>query len=178
MFKSGKFIEENCSLCPETAKLLRKIPRVKQALFSIIDPNQHVQPHKGYYQGFLRYHLGVIIPDNNVNQKCWIRINSNPEDNQNFNLSPEHRSDFMHRASTYYWKNGSGIMFNDNYIHEAANETDEIRVVLYLDVVRKLPFWLDWLNNMLISVAYNTKALKQVARNAVVKVPELDDRKS
>ena len=66
MFKSGGFIEENCRLCPETADLLRGVPRIKQAFFSILDPEQYIKPHYGYYKGFLRYHLGVIIPNNHV----------------------------------------------------------------------------------------------------------------
>lgn len=166
MFKSGDFLEENCAIAPETAKLLKSIPRIKQAFFSILDPNQHIKPHTGYYMGFLRYHLGVVIPENNANHKCWIRINDNPQDNANYDKSK------MANGEKYFWKNGKGIMFNDNYLHEAANETNEIRVVLFMDVIRKFPSWLDWLNRLFISIAYQTKEVKQIAKNAKVAIKE------
>jgi len=162
MFKSGKFIEDNCALCPQTAQLLKGIPRIKQAFFSILDPHQHIRPHKGYYQGFLRYHLGVIIPRNNVDGDCWIRINDNLEDNL------RNDKNTMDKSETYYWKNGHGIVFNDNYLHEAANETDEIRVVLFVDVLRRFPFWMDWLNRLIITIGYQTNQAKQVAKNAKI----------
>ena len=72
MFKSGKFIEENCALAPRTANLLRGIPGVYTAFFSVLEPHQHIKPHWGYWKGFVRYHLGVIVPNNNQDLKCWI----------------------------------------------------------------------------------------------------------
>ena len=75
MFKSGEFIEENCALAPKTAALLRGIPGVYTAFFSVLEPNQHIKAHWGYWKGFVRYHLGVVVPDNNRDHKCWIRIN-------------------------------------------------------------------------------------------------------
>lgn len=164
MLKSGNFIAENCHYCPVTTDLLRKIPRVKQAFFSILEPNQHIKPHFGYYRGFLRYHLGVIIPYDNIDKKCWIRINDNPEDNL--------RRDKLKitNSEIYHWKNGEGIMFNDYYLHDAANESDQIRVVLFLDIVRKFPFWFDWFNWLVILIGYRTKEVKQIATNA--RLPE------
>ena len=38
MFKSGSFIEENCALAPKTAALLRGIPGVYTAFFSVLEP--------------------------------------------------------------------------------------------------------------------------------------------
>lgn len=163
MFKSGDFIEENCSLCPETADLLRGIPRIKQAFFSILDPEQYIKPHFGYYKGFLRYHLGVIIPNNNEDKNCRIRINA---DCETFNC--DDKSEIEHGES-YYWKNGEGIMFNDVYLHDATNESKEIRVVLFIDVVRKFHWSIDWFNRFFLFVAYKTKYVKQIAKNAKVK---------
>ena len=160
MFKSGTFIKENCELCPETTRLLKKIPRVKQVFFSILDPNQHIKPHKGYYRGFLRYHLGVIIPNNNEDKKCWIRINDDFETNEANDRTK------MAEGETYYWKNGEGIMFNDIYLHEAANETDEVRIVLFIDVMRKFPLVFDLINKFLMFLAYFNKDVRAVAKNA------------
>lgn len=160
MFKAGSFIEENCELCPETARMLKKIPGIRQTFFSILYPNQYIKPHRGYYYGFLRYHLGVIIPNNNKDKKCWIRVNEDVIDNRNFDKNS------LEKGSKYYWKNGEGVIFNDNYLHDAANETDEIRVIMWIYVERKFPFWLRWINKFFLFVAYQTKSAKKVAENA------------
>lgn len=164
MFKTGAFIEENCQLCPETAKMLKRIPRIKQAFFSILYPDQHIKPHWGYYHGFMRYHLGVIVPENNINNKCWLRVNDDPEDNAKWDKS------LAYRGEKYFWKNGEGMMFNDNYLHEAANESDEIRVVLFVDVVRRFPIWIDWFNRLIMNLGYRTKKVKEIANNTKVNV--------
>ena len=167
MFKAGSFIDENCELCPETAKMLKRIPRIKQAFFSILYPNQYIYPHRGYFRGFLRYHLGVIVPSNNADKKCWLRV-----DDQAMGKSKDYDKDDMKDAEIYHWKNGEGVLFDDNYLHDAANESNEIRVVLWIDVVRKFPFWFDWLNKSLLFIAYRTKKVKEIAKNAVVKIPK------
>jgi hypothetical protein len=81
LFKSGQFIEENRRLAPRTADLLRRIPNLYTAFFSVLDPHQHIAPHFGYYKGFLRYHLGIIISNDNADGGCYLRVNANPADN-------------------------------------------------------------------------------------------------
>tara|TARA_R110000868_G_scaffold235273_6_gene489078 strand:+ start:20114 stop:20887 length:774 start_codon:yes stop_codon:yes gene_type:complete len=162
MFLSGSFVEENCELCPKTARLLKQIPNIKQAFFSILDPQQYIKPHRGYFQGFLRYHLGVIIPNNNKEKQCWIRINDDPIDNKKYDKNS------IEKGEKYYWKNGEGIIFNDNYLHDAANYTDDIRVVLFIDVDRKFPKPIEWLFKFLLYLLYKTKPVKAIAEKAKV----------
>jgi ornithine lipid ester-linked acyl 2-hydroxylase len=159
MLKSGKFVEENCKHCPETRKLLAQIPKVRTAFFSILDPNQYITPHEGYFDGFMRYHLGVIIPNNNANGECWIRIANSVIDKKQISIL----------GDKYYWKNGEGVIFNDNYTHDAENKSNEVRVILWLDIERKLPFILSLINTFILNIAYSTKGVKQVAKNSVVK---------
>ena len=162
MLKSGGYIDKNCELCPDTTRLLKQVPRIKQAFFSILDPHQHIQTHKGYYYGFMRYHLGIIIPNNNMNNECWIRINEDKKDNDNYDKSS------IIKGEKYFWRNGKGIIFNDNYLHEAYNESDEVRVVLFIDVVRKFPWWFDWFNHLLLTLAFKTKPVRKIAKNAEI----------
>ena len=163
MFKSGEFIEENCRHCPETTAILRKIPGVYTAFFSILDPHQYVFPHWGYYRGFWRFHLGVIIPDDNEDGKCWIRINDDPSIRQ-----PEDR-DCIEGGEVYHWKNGEGILFDDTYLHDAKNESDEVRVVLWLDVRKKWPFVANWLNRLVLKIVYADASVKRIRENAVIR---------
>ncbi|HYD47643.1 MAG TPA: aspartyl/asparaginyl beta-hydroxylase domain-containing protein, partial [Terriglobales bacterium] len=81
MLKSGEMIDPNCALVPQTAALVRSMPQVCNAFFSILEPNQYISPHWGYYKGFVRFHLGVIIPDDNAGGKCWLRVNAGADDN-------------------------------------------------------------------------------------------------
>ncbi len=162
VFKSGQFIEENCARCPKTAAAIRRIPGVYTAFFSVLDPHQQITPHWGYYKGFLRYHLGVVIPNDNEDRSCWLRVNDDLEDNN------RRDPDLIEKGSTYYWKNGEGIVFDDNYLHDAANGSDQIRVVLWIDLRRKMPFYLQAFNMLCLALAYRDSSLKKIQKNALV----------
>ena len=162
MLKSGKFLDRNCERAPKTTALLRQIPGLYTAFFSILAPNQYISPHWGYYKGFLRYHLGVIIPNNNANQECFLRVNSDPE------LNARRSHEGVEGGETYYWKNGEGIVFDDNYLHDAANRSEEIRVVLWLDLRRPMPFYLQALNMAVLAIAHRDKSIKKIQKNTII----------
>jgi beta-hydroxylase len=103
-------------MCPRTAALMREIPGMKTAMISILSPRKHILDHRGPYKGVLRYHLGLIVPEDA--ERCRIRVGE----------------DFRH------WEEGSSMIFDDTFNHEVWNDTDETRVVLFVDVMRPLPF--------------------------------------
>jgi len=102
-------------MCPRTAALMREIPGMTTAMFSILSPRKHILDHRGPYKGVLRYHLGLIVPKDA--QACRIRVGD----------------DFRH------WEEGGSMVFDDTFNHEVWNDTDETRVVLFVDVLRPLP---------------------------------------
>lgn len=102
-------------MCPRTAELMRQIPGMKTAMFSILSPRKHILDHRGPYKGVLRYHLGLIVPEDA--ESCRIRVGE----------------DVLH------WEEGQSMIFDDTYNHEVWNDTDETRVVLFVDVLRPLP---------------------------------------
>jgi beta-hydroxylase len=102
-------------LCPRTAELMRRIPGMTTAMFSILSPRKHILDHRGPYKGVLRYHLGLIVPRDAP--ACRIRVGE----------------DVRH------WQEGKSMVFDDTYNHEVWNDTDETRVVLFVDVLRPLP---------------------------------------
>jgi aspartyl/asparaginyl beta-hydroxylase (cupin superfamily) len=108
--------DANCARCPETARLCAEIPGMKTAFFSILSPGKHIEVHRGPYKGVLRYHLGLRIPD--PADGCRIRVDQ----------------DVRH------WSEGESLIFDDTYEHEAWNDTDGVRVVLFVDFVRPLAF--------------------------------------
>jgi len=101
--------------CPRTAALMREIPGMTTAMFSILSPRKHILDHRGPYKGVLRYHLGLIVPQDA--EACRIRVGE----------------DIRH------WREGESMIFDDTYNHEVWNDTDETRVVLFVDVLRPLP---------------------------------------
>ena len=58
--------------CPRTAELMRQIPGMTTAMFSILSPRKHIRPHRGPYMGVLRYHLGLVVPEDA--HACRIRV--------------------------------------------------------------------------------------------------------
>lgn len=122
----GITAEGNCRRCPETDRLLKQVPGMKTAFFSILAPGKRLQPHRGPYKGVLRYHLGLMIPQ--PESGCGIRV----------------------AEETRHWKEGQSLVFDDTYMHEAWNETNEDRVVLFMDFVRPLRFPASLLNWVLL----------------------------
>ena len=162
MFKSGTFIDENCALAPKTAALLRGIPGVYTAFFSVLEPKQHIKAHWGYWKGFVRYHLGVVIPDNNRDSKCWIRINPNAQ------ARTGDREQIV-QGEKYYWHEGEAVLFDDTFLHDAANESDQVRVVLFLDLARKMPWPLALLNRLFLWIAHQDKSVREIRKNATIR---------
>jgi ornithine lipid ester-linked acyl 2-hydroxylase len=125
-FAFGDRFKGNCRRCPKTAALLEGIPGVTTAFFSILGPDKHLRPHRGYYRGVVRYHLALKVPVNN--SACGIRVG----------------------GKLVHWSEGAGFFFDDTYRHEAWNRTPEVRVVLLLDVMRPLPFPYSLINKVII----------------------------
>jgi beta-hydroxylase len=162
VFKSGEFIDENCARCPRTAALLREIPGLYTAFFSVLDPHQVITPHWGYYKGILRYHLGVVIPNDNADLACWLRVNSDPYQNAQRDTSA------IVKGEIYHWREGEGIVFDDNYLHDAANGSDQVRVVLWLDLKRPMPLPLDLFNRLVGWFVHRDASVRKIRQNAIV----------
>ncbi len=126
LYAYGQKIAENCRRCPQTVRLLQAIPRMKTAFFSILAPGKHIPEHEGPYGGVLRFHLGLIVP--RLKEACRIRVGS----------------DVAH------WEEGKSLVFDDTYPHEVWNDTDEERVVLFVDFARPMWFPVSVLNEAMI----------------------------
>ena len=137
----GRESEENCRRCPETTRVLRKIPGMKTAFFSILSPGKHIPSHKGPYNGVLRYHLGLIIPE--PKEKCRIRVHN----------------------EIRHWSEGDSLIFDDTYNHEVWNDTSGHRVVLFVDFVRPIKFPFNLLNRFIIYAGKFTSSIREASDN-------------
>ena len=61
------------------------------------------------------------------------------------------------------------MLFDDTFLHEAANETDQVRVVLFLDVARKMVWPLALLNRLFLWIAHKDKSVREIRTNATIK---------
>ncbi len=128
LYGYGVKAEKNCQRCPETTRIIESIPGMKTAFFSILLPGKHIPEHRGPYKGVVRCLLGLKVPE--PKEKCRIRVAN----------------------EVRHWEEGKTMFFDDSFKHEAWNETDEIRVVLFMDIVRPMRFPLSWLNMALLKL--------------------------
>jgi len=137
----GHRVDDNCRRCPSTARLLKRIPGMKTAMFSILGPGKHIPEHRGPYKGVLRYHLGLRVP------------------------GPKGSSRIRVRDEIQSWEEGKSMVFDDSYLHVAWNDSEGIRVVLFLDIVRPLPFPVSLLNRFLLLLISTSEPVKKAAAN-------------
>jgi aspartyl/asparaginyl beta-hydroxylase (cupin superfamily) len=113
-FGYGFRSEANCRRCPRTAALLDGIPGLTTAFFSILSPHKRIGEHRGPWRGVLRYHLALKVPE------------------------PAGKAGITVGGETAHWAEGRSLLFDDGYEHHAWNDTDGVRVVLFVDVLRPL----------------------------------------
>jgi aspartyl/asparaginyl beta-hydroxylase (cupin superfamily) len=128
-------------MCPRTAALMREIPGMTTAMISILSPCKHILAHRGPYKGVLRYHLGLIVPQDA--QACRIRVGENIR----------------------HWEAGGSMVFDDTFNHEVWNDTDETRVVLFVDVMRPLPFPESRINELIVKAIGVSPFIRDAKRN-------------
>jgi beta-hydroxylase len=130
---------QNVRACPQTWRVLQGIPGLSMAMFSIFEPGKRLPPHRGPYNGVLRFHLGLIVPAGDV----AIRVGS----------------------QVCRWAEGSALIFDDSYEHEAWNLSDGLRVVLFVDFVRPLRFPVNLLNAFLLKLASIAVFVREAQHN-------------
>lgn len=137
----GVKLKRNIGQCPETWRILQAVPGLSTAMFSIFEPGKHLEPHRGPYNGLLRLHLGLLVPDTSDN--VAIRIGSR----------------------VCHWEEGTALIFDDSYEHEAWNRSDHVRVVLFADFVRPLRFPANVLNWALLQFAARAPFIRDAQEN-------------
>jgi len=141
LYGFGNKANKNCKACPITTSLLEKIPGMKTAFFSILSPGKHIPAHKGVFKGLIRSHLGLIIPGKKG--ECLMRI-----DDQKI-----------------FWEEGKAVVFDDTYEHEVWNSSNQVRVVLLIDIVRPFKSPLATINKVIINIISQSFFVKNVQKS-------------
>lgn len=114
-WRNGEIVAENTARCPATMQALQHAPmplidqRSPIALWSLLKPGTHIQPHHGLLNTRLICHIPLIVP-----QDCAIRVGN----------------------ETRSWREGEALIFDDSFEHEAWNKSDETRVILLFEIWR------------------------------------------
>jgi aspartate beta-hydroxylase len=114
LYRHGERVEAHCQRCPATVALFDSLPVMHipehspEIFFSVLRPKTHIPPHTGVINGRLTVHLPLIVPEN-----CGA-----------LRAGGEARS----------WRTGECLVFDDSYIHEAWNQSEQTRVVLIFDI--------------------------------------------
>jgi hypothetical protein len=138
----GVRVDSNCRRCPRTAEIVESIPGMTTAMFSVLLPHKHIPPHFGMWKGVLRYHLALRTPADET--AACVRVGSRTE----------------------HWRDGRSLVFDDTFEHEAWNDSDEIRVVLFVDIIRPLPWYLAVPNRACLGAIRRTPFIQRaVAKN-------------
>jgi beta-hydroxylase len=137
----GSRADRNCRRCPRTAEIVEAIPGMTTAAFSVLLPHKHIPPHRGPSKSILRVHLALRTPADETAAR--IRVGSRIE----------------------HWRDGRSLVFDDTFEHEVWNDSDEIRAVLFLDVIRKLPWYLAAPNRASIAALRRSPFINGVVAN-------------
>ncbi|WP_075639735.1 aspartyl/asparaginyl beta-hydroxylase domain-containing protein [Rhizobium oryziradicis] len=129
--------QQNIDACPETWKAMQNIPGLTTVMFSIFEPGKHLPAHRGPYNGVLRLHLGMIVPEQS--ERIAIRV----------------------KDQICNWQEGKVLIFDDAYEHEAWNHTDKTRVVLFVDFAKPLKFPARLVNWALMHLAIFTPFIRE-----------------
>ena len=129
--------DANIALCPQTWAACQKIPGLITVMFSILEPGKHLPPHRGPYNGVLRLHLGLIVPEQS--ERLAIRVDH----------------------TVCNWEEGKALVFDDAYEHEAWNHTEKTRVVLFVDFAKPLRQPGKFFNWLMLNIAFFTPFIRE-----------------
>jgi beta-hydroxylase len=112
----GLRVDANCARCPETAKILDRIPGLMTGLYSVMLAGARVPLHTGPTKAILTGHLGLVVPRRR--EACHMAV----------------------ADENVVWEEGKLFVFDDMFPHEVWNDTDEDRIILMMHIKRPLRF--------------------------------------
>jgi aspartate beta-hydroxylase len=112
LYERGRRHDEVCAACPVTTRGIENHPTMRTMAgliyVSRMRAGTHIAAHRGPTNLRVRCHLGIKVPSGD----CAIRVGD----------------------ETRQWQEGTCLVFDDYFMHEAWNHTDEDRIVLIIDL--------------------------------------------
>lgn len=112
----GVRFAHNMRRCPRLCALVESCPDVLSATLSFLAPGKHIPCHRGPFRGVLRYTLGLVVPS-----------------------APDGRPATVMSVDGIEYRIGAGedMLWDDTFVHEVWNRSDQVRIALLLDVRRR-----------------------------------------
>ncbi|QHA89014.1 aspartyl/asparaginyl beta-hydroxylase domain-containing protein [Serratia rhizosphaerae] len=112
---------------------LRLQDHIKAAMFAELPAGSHLGKHRDPYAGSVRYHLGLVTPNDD---RCFIDVD----------------------RQRHSWRDGQAVIFDETYVHWAQNGTEQTRIILFCDIERPMKWgWAQavnrWVGRTLMSAA-------------------------
>jgi beta-hydroxylase len=133
--------DRNCARCPETARVLERIPGLVTAMYSLMLPGAHVPRHTGPTKAIVTAHMGLIVPRDR--DQCRMAIGDHE----------------------VVWQGGRVAIFDDMFPHEVWNDTEDRRVILLLHVKRPLRFPGSLVRDTLFALLRASPFVRDAVRN-------------
>jgi aspartate beta-hydroxylase len=128
----GIQVPKNIAACPRLASVVAGAPDVLSASISFLAPGKHIPAHRGPFRGVLRFYLALSMPRSADGRPAAVLKIADQE---------------------YRLVDGDCLLWDDTYPHEVWNESDQVRIVLLLDVRRgDLPLDMRLFSAMLMSL--------------------------
>jgi aspartate beta-hydroxylase len=111
-YRDGQESPSGAQLAPHTMAALRDVPLVRikdhapEICFSLLGPGSHIKPHYGVTNARVVVHLPLIVPE-----QCFLTVG----------------------GESRCWRYGRPWVFDDTFVHEAWNHSNETRVILLMD---------------------------------------------
>jgi ornithine lipid ester-linked acyl 2-hydroxylase len=135
---------------PVLVSILEKVPEITSCVISVLEPGIRIPIHTGYYKGVMRYMLPTHVP----------------KDKDNVFLCAN--------GIKYNWTKGEGVLWDDTYAHKVYNNTDESRVIIYMDVIRPISddsnSIINKINRWFIQTASETSIVKDEIKRTEIQV--------
>lgn len=112
-YRHGQRFDANHERAPRTSAVLESIDlchirdEAPEILFSVLRPGSHIKPHHGVSNVRLVMHLPLVVPPG-----CALRVVDHGD---------------------HVWQEGRLMMFDDTYLHEAWNRSNQTRLILLMD---------------------------------------------
>ena len=102
-------------------------------MFAELPAGSHLGKHRDPYAGSVRYHLGLLTPNDD---RCFIDVD----------------------GQQHSWRDGQSVIFDETYVHWAQNATNQTRIILFCDIERPMKWrWAQavnhWVGATLMSAA-------------------------
>ena len=135
----NNFAKQSEQHLPTLVKILKRYNQdILSCVISVLPGKTKIPPHVGYSSFVKRLMLGIEIP--RYFDRCYLCVNGQKN----------------------VWQEGKTLLWDDTFDHAVYNETEERRIVIYMDIRRYTNSRLvNWIGDVLLKLVSNSEIVKK-----------------